>query len=67
MAKATKPTGWDIQITPAGPDSPIFKGGLRMNAVQQPAKSSTKLQKGSDGNSPTETNSVSQPVTNNNN
>ena len=67
MAKTTKPTGWDIQITPAGPDDPIFRGGLRMNAVQQPAESSTKPQKGSDSNSPTEPNSVSAPVTNNKN
>ena len=45
MAKVIYPTGWDIQITPAGPDSPIFKGGLRMNAVQKPAKSTGEPQK----------------------
>ena len=38
---ATYPTGWDIQITPAGPDSPIYKGGLRMNSIQRPAKPSS--------------------------
>lgn len=57
----------DIKIVEAGPDDPIFKGGLRMNAVQQPAKLTTKPQKGSDGNSPTEPNSVSPPETNNKN
>ena len=67
MAKTTYPTGWDIQITPAGPNSPIFKGGLRVSAVQPPAKSSTKPQKGSDGNSPTEPNSVSPLATNDEN
>jgi len=35
----------DIRAVPAGPDSPIYRGGLRMNAIQRPAKSDSDPRK----------------------
>ena len=45
MAKDIKRNNWDIKIVEAGPNDPIYKGGLRMNAVQKPTKSNDEAQK----------------------
>ena len=49
MAKDIKRNNWDIKIVEAGPNDPIYKGGLRMNAVQKPTKSKEWTQKSSAG------------------
>ena len=49
MSKDIKRNNWDIKIVEAGPNDPIYKGGLRMNSIQKSTRSIKEPQKSSAG------------------